>query len=673
MSPAKLLPERVLRRNISEYLPQSNQPMPMVIHSLAVSGARQSIMPTSRFRFGSFEIDVSSSELRKSGLRIRLEEQPFRILAMLVSRPGEVVTREQLREAVWNSDTHVDFDRSLTRAVNKLRLAINDSASNPRFVETLPRRGYRFTAPVTPISEESLRGAVAEGTTDVAGRGEAPSDHVPDMRAGRGGFLRWAVTLILAAAVLAVGVSVGRRLTPARVSAVAVLPFQNLSAQPERNYLGDGMTDQLIITLSRMTSVRVVSRTSVMRYKGGRHSLADIASNLKVDSILEGSVTEDGKRVLVNARLIGFPGGRILWTRSYDRTSADLPALQAELAQTVAREIGALFAPRDELRVRAAARKVDPEVHALYLQGRLFVSEPDRPTVERGIEALKEVLRREPGHADAWAALADGWFNMSSNYVTPLEAMPKAKSAARKAVELDPESDAAHAVLGRIHVFYDWDWRAGEEHLRKAIDLNPNSSSAWRGLSFLEVAEGRFDDAFKSLDRALLLDPMSLWARFQSVITLTCVRRHDEAIQQAQRGLEWEPEFGIMRSVLGLAHAEKGDFPAAIGQLERAVESQKVVTTLAFLAQGYARAGRRMDADRIMSQLLSRATTEYVCPFEMGAAFASMGRTEEAFAWLNKSVTERADCMIWLRAEPWLSPIRGDPRYAALVRQVGFR
>jgi TolB-like protein/DNA-binding winged helix-turn-helix (wHTH) protein len=424
------------------------------------------VMPTSRFRFGSFELDISSKELRKNGLRIRIEDQPFRILWLLVSRQGDVVTREQLRQELWNNDTHVDFDRSLTRAINKVRLAMSDSASNPRFVETLPRRGYRFVAPVTLIGEASDV-SPTDGTTGVPEHADATPLPVLEHRPWMSGFRRAAVVLTLAAALAAIAIPLARRMLPRRISAIAVLPFHNLSDQGQHRHFGDAMTDQLIATFSRIPSVRVVSLKSVMHYKGSRRSLPDIASELNVDSILDGSLIEAGDTIRMNVRLIQFPGERTLWTRSYERNSSHVLALQADLARSVAAEIGAIFPRHEELRLKAGAREVDPEVHALYLQGRLFAGEPARPTIERGIQALEAVLEREPGHAGAWAALADGWFSMSSIYMPPVEAMPKAKAAARKAIELDPESDAAHAVLGRIHVFYDWDWQAGGEQLQK--------------------------------------------------------------------------------------------------------------------------------------------------------------------------------------------------------------
>jgi TolB-like protein/DNA-binding winged helix-turn-helix (wHTH) protein/Tfp pilus assembly protein PilF len=615
-----------------------------------------------RCRFGSFELDPASGELRKAGIRIKLEDQPFRLLAMLAAHPGEVLNREELRAALWPDDTYVEFDGSLTRAINKVRTALGDTAANPRFVETLPRRGYRFVAPVSlmPATETSLPPGEGE-----AGRPEPP----PRIRAA------WKTAIVVGVLVVLVGAAatlLSRQSGPPRISAVAVLPFENVSGDPGQNYYADGITDQLITALSRIRSLQIVSRTSAMHYKGTRRLLPDIAAELNVHTIVEGSVALSGARVRLNIRIIRLPGERAVWTRSYEREATDALALQVELAGNIADEMGAFITPAEQKRLAEVAHPVNAELHSLYLQGRLFVNEPDRDSIERGLHALEQVIAKDPANAPAWAAISNGWFSLSSIYLPPAEAMPKARAAARKALDLDPELDAAHAALGLVHVFYDWDWPAAEEQFRKALDINANSSAAYRGLGFLMAATGRNREATQAIQRAIELDPMSLWAHFQSVLGNTSAGKHEEAERQARRVLGWEPRFGIMRSALGLNLAERGKFSEAIQELEKAVESQKVPTTMAWLAQGYATAGRTGDAERAITDLVALAKTQYVCPFEVASAFTVLGRKEEAFTWMNKGVVDRADCMIWLGTEPWLDPLRRDPRYTTLVRQVGL-
>ena len=613
------------------------------------------------YRFGSFELDPNSGELRKSGLRIKLEDQPFRLLAELVAHPGEVLTREELRAGLWPEDTYVEFDRSLTRAVNKVRVALGDNAANPRFIETLPRRGYRFVAPVAPVlAVEALLPQKAPDT---------PPAPLPRTRA------LWKVAVAIGVCAIAIGAGAAlviRQVSPPRISAVAVLPFENVSGDSAQSYFADGMTDQLITSLSLIRSWKIVSRTSAMHYKNTRRPLPDIARELNVQAIVEGSTSLSDGRVRLNVRLIRLPEGHAVWTRTYERDSSDILSLQAELARNIAGEIGASITPAEQKRLAEAAHPINPDVHSLYLQGRLFVNEPGRDSIERGLRALEQVVEKDPAHAPAWAAISAGWFSLSSVFLPPAEAMPQAKAAAQKALSLDPESDAGYAALGMIQVYYDWDWQAAEAQFRKALEINPNSSIAYRGLGFLKAATGRPDEAQEAIRHAIELDPMSLWAHFQSAMMSTSLRNYEESERQARRVLSWEPRFGIMRSVLGLNLAERGVFPEAIQELEKAVEMQGIPTTMAWLAQGYARAGRRADAERAMTDLVALANRQYVCPFEVASAFVVLGRNEEAFKWMSKAVADRADCMIWLRSEPWLEPMRSDPRYKTLVRQVGF-
>ena len=612
----------------------------------------------SRFRFGSFELDCNSGELRKNGIRIKLEDQPCRLLAALLERQGEVLTRDELKTALWSDHTYVDFDRSLTKAINKVRAAIGDSAANPRFIETLPRRGYRFVAPVSVVD--------GNGDAETAATAAAPEPL-------KSRSWRWIASASLAlAGVIVIGVWMLAFRTPHNVPGVAVLPLENVSGDPEQSYFGDGMTDQLITALSGLRSLRVVSQKSVMQYKGTSKKLPEIARDLNVDAIVEGSVAQSNGRVRINARLIRFPGEQAVWSKTYERDAADILSLQSELARNIADEIGALVTPEEQQRLAGRARAVDPELHASYLKGRLFANEPRQEMVERGIQMLERVVEKEPAYAPAHAAIAEGWFALSNVHVPPVVGMPKAKAAARKAIELDPDSDAARSVLGQVHLFYDWDWQASEDQFRKALDSNPNSSAAYRGLACLRMAVGRNDEALDSIGRALRLDPTFLFARFCSAYLLANARRYDESIHQAQRTLEWEPGFALMRSMLGMVYIEKGRVKEAIGELEAAVQSQRIPTTLGFLAHGYAVARRKPDAERILGELISLSAKKYVCAFEVATAFASLGQLDTAFTWMDKGIADRADCMVWLRSEPWLQSIRGDARYAGLGRRVGF-
>lgn len=500
------------------------------------------------FRFGKFELDCESRELRKNGIRLKLDEQPFRLLQELVVKNQDVVSREELRRVLWPEGTYVDFDRSVTRAANKLRLALADDAVNPRFIETIPRRGYRFIAPVSIV----VRPDSAESSLPVA--------REPDLSHN--------------------------------LSSVVEFPAPYAPA-PNRSRL-------LVWSLSGALLLAGLTWYG-FHWKFGSPSSA------------AGKTSANGSPVLL-----------------------------------------------------------DDATQALYTKGRFLASEGGRDSIERGIRILQKVIETEPRFAAAHAALAEGWFGLASVYLPPLETMPKARAAARNAISLDPASVDGHAVLGRVHVFYDWDWAGAEEQFQRALALNPNSANALKGRACLRMAQGRSIEALRDIDSALRIDPRSLWLHFMAVAFRANVRQYDQALKQARTSLEWEPRFGMLRSFAGVISVMNGNRKEAFGELEAGVRQQMVPTSVGFLALGNGIAGRRMRAEHALSDLLALTKKQYVCPFEIACAYASLRRNNEAFSWLSRSVTERADCLIWLRAEPWLDPIRSDPRYQTLVRQLAF-
>lgn len=603
------------------------------------------------YRFGIFELDARAGELRRNGLRVKIEDQPLRMLAALVERAGELMTREELRVVLWPDGTHVELDNSLARIVNKVRSALGDEAGNPRFIETLPRRGYRFVAPVSRVGEPAADAG-------------PPPEPAPAPAPGR----RWWQAAAAVASLAAVAAVLGLQPKPGvKPSSVAVLPFQSHAPDPRQSFLADAVTDQLISALSGVRPWRVISRTSVLRYKGAHAPLPQIASELKVDAVVEGAIAMSHGRAQITARLVSVPAERLLWSRTYERDGGNVLGVEADIARDLAAHFGGAVDP-----ARLAARPQNAGAAELYAQGRLFVNEPGRESIERGIEALERAIRLDPRHAGAWAAIADGWFSMSSVYLPPAEAMPKATAAARKAVELAPELDAGHAALGRIHVFYDWDWDAAGAELRRALELNPNSVAAYRGLAFLHLAKGELEASRRAIGKALEIDPMSLWSHFQSAFTLNCMRRYAEAEQEARRMLAWEPRFGMLRAALALSYQGRGRHIEAVSEMERGVREHPIPTTTALLAQVYAQAGRTADAERRLAELTELSKRQYVCPYEVGQAYLALGRKQTALDWLERAASDRADCMLWLRAEPWMDPIRDDPRYARIVRQVGY-
>ena len=428
-------------------------------------------IPFERFRFGVFEVDLRSGELRKQGIKIKLHDQPFQILAMLVEHPGEVVTREQLQQKLWPADTFVDFDRGLNSAVKKLRDVLGDSAEIPRYVETLPRRGYRFIGSLGDAS--SSRGQHAPGVPGrvVVEQSAAASEGVvTEVPAVSGVSRRW--TLWTAAGVLAgllvllVGFDVGSwrekllaRATPVHIRSIAVLPLENLSGDPAQEYFTDGMTDALVTELAQISSLRVISRTSVMRYKGTRKPLPDIAKELSVDGIVEGSVVQSAERVRVNAQLIEAATDRHLWASMYERSPGDVVILQSEVARAIANAIQVQLTPQEEARL-TRVQSVDPQAYESYLRGRYFWNKRTDVAVRKSIDYFQQAIQRNPNYALAYAGMAEAYIVRDD--VSPEEQFSKAKATAKIALQMDDGLAEAHTSLAFILDLYDWDWESAE-------------------------------------------------------------------------------------------------------------------------------------------------------------------------------------------------------------------
>jgi TolB-like protein/DNA-binding winged helix-turn-helix (wHTH) protein len=433
-------------------------------------------------RFGPFEVDPRAGELRKHGIRIKLRDQSLQILLVLLERPGEVVTREELRARLWPADTFVDFDHGLNAAVNKLRQALADSAEEPRYIETLPRRGYRLlVAPESPAEAPAGLAAV-QAPTPAAGQVALPS---PQRRWYRGwpalaGLFLVALVMILVFALRNTGVRarLSRNATNTRIESIVVLPLENLSKEAEQEYFVEGMTDQLTTNLAKIAALRVISRTSATRYKGTHKSLADIARELNVDAVVEGTVLRSGERVRITAQLIQAATDRHLWAESYEGDLGDILVLQDKVAQDIAEQIRAKLTPRD-LEQLGRSRHISPEAYEAYLKGRYFWSRRTPEALQKAVEYFQQAVDKDPSYALAYSGLADS-HNMLGDYsyVAPGEAFPRALALAAKALELDDTLAEAHSSLAFAKLFYDRDWAGAEHHFKRAIELNPNYAPA---------------------------------------------------------------------------------------------------------------------------------------------------------------------------------------------------
>ncbi len=627
---------------------------------------------SSGLRFGVFEVDLRAGQLRKNGIRIKLQEKPFQLLVLLLEHPGEVVTRDEVRQNLWPADTFVDFDHSLGTALAKLRQAIGDSAQNPRSVETVASRGYRFLMPVTRIkaAEEEEEEA---GSAGLRPRSPQISDRV-----------RWMttrVTLGLLVGALFVGAVLGfnvagaqrwlRRRSNPPVRSLAVLPLQNLSGDPAQQYFVDGMTDQLITNLAQLPNLHVISRTSVMQYQDSKKPLPQIGRELKVDAIVEGSVVRSGARVRITAQLLDARTDQHLWAQSYERDLNDVLALQGQLSRAVADEIEVKLTPQQRSSL-ATTPRIDPEAQEAYLQGRYHLNKGDENEIRKAIESFLVALRRDPHDARSFAGLADSYIALDDYYEAPEQTMPRAKETAQKAVELDANLAEAHISLGVVHFLYDWDWTGAERELRYAIQLNPGSGDAHMWYADFLAQMNRSAEAVSEIRRAEALDPLSLAVHVQAGWVYYLARNDDDAMSEWRKALNLEPNFAVVHSSIWVGYFQKEEFRKLLSVPPNQRLAEESPLSLAALAGSYAAAGQRTEAQRVIARLRVISKQRYVCPYEMGTAHAMLGNKEEAIDWLRKAYQARSSCMPDLRMDPRLDPLRTDPRFQALVDTLQF-
>jgi TolB-like protein/DNA-binding winged helix-turn-helix (wHTH) protein/Tfp pilus assembly protein PilF len=539
---------------------------------------------SSPVRFGLFEADLDASELRRQGFKIKLQDQPLHVLAMLLEHPGEVVARAELQKRLWPGDTFVDFDRGLNRAINKLREALGDSSGSPRFIETVPRRGYRFIAPV-----------------EIAGADASPmrSEDSQPAKAFRNPAL---LALLAAAGALAVillslgwmagGMHLlGPRVQP-RIESLAVMPLQNLSSDSAQDYFADAMTDGLITEVARIGSLRVISRTSIMRYKGVRKPLPVIAKELGVDAVVEGTIAYASGKVRITAQLIRTFDDRHLWSDKYERDLGDALKLQGEVAQAIAGQIKIKLTVPEQARL-LRERHVDPRAYAAYVEGSYFGSKVSGDNLTKSVALFRQAIELDPAYADAYAGLSHAYYVMGMLGIrAPGEAYPKAKTAAEKALELDTTVAEAHNTLAEVKKGYEWDWSAAEVAFKRALELNPSYSLANAGYAGLLANLGRHEEAIAHARRALELDPVSVSANTAMGRIFFRARRYDESIMACQKALEFDPNNASAFWWMALSHEQKREFPEAVAELEKAVIlSGEGTLSRGLLANAYALAG----------------------------------------------------------------------------------
>ena len=563
-------------------------------------------------RFGVFEVDLGARELRKQGVRIKLQEQPFHLLQMLLEHPSEVVTREELQKRIWPVDTFVDFDQGLNNAIKRLREALCDSADSPRYVETVPRHGYRFI-----------------GMTGTS--------------------------------------------TPGRIRSLAVLPLENLSHDPQQEYFAEGLTEALITTLAKIGELRVVSRTSAMLYKGVRKSLREIARELEVDTIVEGTVLRAGHRVRITAQLIDPMKETHLWAESYERDLRNVLALQSEVAQAIAREIKVKLTPQERAQLAKVQQPVEPEAYEAYLKGRYYWNRRNPEGLKRAVQYFEQAIEMDPTYAVGYAGLADGLSILALwSLVGPEEGCGKAKRLALRALEIDGSLAEAYASLAWATTLYDYNFSAAEREFERSIELDPRYATAreWFGL-YLSLM-GRYEEAYTEVKRAIRLDPCSSVMRWALGFVYWRAHRYDQAIEEHDKALELDPNFTQSHWGSGVAHLDKGAHEPAIAALRKARElSQGAPIIVGYLGAAYAASGQRDEAQQVLDELQG-PSKRYVSPYLLGRICAALGQRDEALRWLETAYLKRAEWMALLRTEAGLDNLRADARFQHLMRRMNF-
>jgi TolB-like protein/DNA-binding winged helix-turn-helix (wHTH) protein/Flp pilus assembly protein TadD len=622
-----------------------------------------------RFRFGVFEADLDTGELTKLGRRLPLQGQPFQLLAMLLEKPGVLVTREELRARLW-PQTVVDFDHGLNKAISKIRDILGDSAENPRFIQTVARRGYRFLADVTAVNAEDVEAAPLENASVDSPTLVDPVQVKPRSRRNAAWAMAAAVLLLMAVGmVLWIRSNSNHSSLPA-IRSLAVLPLENVSGDASQDYFSDGMTDELITELAQIPDVRVISRSSMMTYKQSHKPLADIARELNVQAVVEGSVLRSGDHVRITAQLIRVPADEHIWAHSYEGELRDTLVLQNQVAQAIANQIR--ITVNGQQRV-PNTRAVNAQAYDSYLKGRYYWNKRTIEGLKEAINYFKQSISIDPGYAEAYSGLADSYAlagDWANGILPPSEAFPLAKAAANEALALNDSLGEAHTSLALVLDLYYWDWDAAEKQYELAINLTPGYAVAhewyaWHLLLLGHTAEGVFE-----MRRAESLDPVSPVIRSNLADVLTVSHLFEESVRQSRRTLALEPNFAVGHFHLAEALVQERQYDAAIAEFQQAIAlSGHLALFDANLAHAYALSGRRADALKIAKDMEARLDLNPAAA-RIAMIYVGLGDLDQAMNWLDKAYDARFNPEILVR--PTFDPLRSDARFRELRRRLGL-
>jgi TolB-like protein/DNA-binding winged helix-turn-helix (wHTH) protein/Tfp pilus assembly protein PilF len=625
--------------------------------------------PPHLLRFGTFELDLSTQELRKAGALVKLQSQQFQLLVLLAERGGQVVTREEIRKTLWGNQTFVDFDRGINFCVNQIRGALDDDPQDPRYIKTLPRKGYCFIAPVAGL--ESSKATIGTVTEDDTGPVEASKTAVAPRPIWRQRRLLLSGALMGAVLVAVLSVyGLRSRLLPSKpIQSLAVLPLENLSHDPEQDYFADGMTDEVITALAKIGALRVVSRTSVIRYRGSKKPLPEIARELKVDAVMEGTVLRAQNRVRITAQLVRASPEEHLWAERYEGSLENVLTLQNNVAQDVARSIKINLTPRERT-VLATPRAVDPAAYEDYSKGRYLRNSPTEENLTKSREYFEQAIARDPHYALAWAGLAETTNYLANWGVLPSQdARPRARAAAERALQLDNSLVEPLVTLAGVKFNFEWDWAGAEGLCNQAIALDPNYGEAHHVYATYLAEVGRVREAVAEERRALEVEPLSPEYGANVVWKLYLARQYDEAQLEFRNLSRWDPYLGANLTTASV-YMRIGRQREAIAVLQKdAEESHRSVLQLMYLGHDLGVTGARAEGQKVLEEMLSRR--RYVPPEYIAIVYEGLGERERALQWFEKGFTEHS-MNGWILPDPRLDQIRTEPRFKEILRRMGL-
>ncbi len=633
--------------------------------------------PPLLYRFGVFEADLRAGELRRNGVKVRLQDLPFRALALFLSRPGEVITRVEFRQALWPADVFVDFEQGISSAVMRLRDALGDAAGNPIFIQTIERRGYRWIGPILSQNlEPEVQDRVPAGAAKpflVPAPGERPAELTkPESRdftapyeiglttrSGKRGsrMVFWAAGILALVALGGLYMVQSRRRPATPISSIAILPFDNLSAPAVNDAFSDGLTDEIAASISHVDGVRVAGRRSAFVFKGKHDDLRDIGSRLNVEAVVEGSVQRAGDRTHVAVQLNRTRDGFTIWSQTYDGTTAEWIQIESQIATSIAGALARRVSPQ------GGSVAPDAEAHALYLEGRYEWNQRNFPAELKSVDLMQQAIARDPNYALAWAGLADSLVSIGNvEDVDPSAYMPRARDAALKALQLDPSLAEAHAALGMVACHYDFDWPTAEREYKKAFELNPNYASAHQYYSLGLMAHGRFAEANAQLEIARRLDPLALIVDVDIALLRKFQRDFDGVIKVSKNILERDPNFHLGYSMLTTGYfCERrwDDWRAADARHPQGEYLLALVN------------GHPDEIERVLRKMMDEAKAGSRRPYDVAHVATMKGDRSLALDWLEKSYLHHDYWMLYINVDPEYDALRSDPRFQAIIHRLG--